>query len=153
MTRFPSLPSLSLAGLAALGVLAGLTVAGCAEKHIGRKCVISVNSDAGPPDPNFVSVNSLALECPSRVCVLPAQQKNPNGTGALCTDGCSSDDDCSDGEKRTGTAAEDPRCSTSFVCRVIIPDLKDVPLSCKKICVCKDFLDPNVSNTPPDSCK
>lgn len=149
MIRLPSLPSLSLAGFAVLGALAGLGVAGCADKHIGRKCVISSTADGGT-DPNFVAVNSLALECPSRICILPAQEKTSGGTGPLCTDACSSDDDCSDGEKRTGTAAEDPRCATGFACRVIIPKLKDVPLSCEKICVCKDFL--GATTSVPQSC-
>jgi hypothetical protein len=153
MIRLPSLSGLSLAGLAGLvglGVFSAVGVTGCADKHIGRICAISASSDAGT-DPNFVAVNSLALECPSRICILPAQEKSPNGTGPLCTDSCSSDDDCSDGEKRTGTKEEDPRCATGFACRVIIPDLKDVPLSCQKICVCKDFLGPSTS--VPESCK
>jgi len=154
MIRLPSPSGLSLAGLAALvglGVVSGS--AGCADKHIGRICAISNSSDAGMMDPNFVAVNSLALECPSRICILPAEEKSSGGTGPLCTDSCSSDDDCSDGEKRTtgAKAADDPRCSTGFACRVIIPKLDKVPLSCQKICVCKDFLDPK--GTTPESCK
>jgi len=154
MIRLPSPSGLSLAGLAALvglGVVSGS--AGCADKHIGRICAISNTSDAGT-DPNFVAVNSLALECPSRICILPAEEKSSGGTGPLCTDSCSSDDDCSDGEKRANgvKASEDPRCSTGFSCRVIIPDLKNVPLSCQKICVCKDFLGSGAA-TVPESCK
>ncbi|HEX2660172.1 MAG TPA: hypothetical protein VHU40_17940, partial [Polyangia bacterium] len=65
----------------------------------------------------------------------------------------SSDDDCSDGEKRTNgaKASDDPRCATGFACRVVIPDLQDVPLSCQKVCVCRDFL--GGTPTVPESCK
>jgi hypothetical protein len=155
MIRLPSLSGLSLAGLAGLvglGLLSGVSVTGCADKHIGRICAISASGDAGT-DPNFVAVNSLALECPSRICILPAQEKSSGGTGPLCTDSCSSDDDCSDGEKRTNgaKASDDPRCATGFACRVVIPDLQDVPLSCQKVCVCRDFL--GSTPTVPESCK
>ena len=156
MIRLPSLSGLSLAGLAGLvglGVFSGVGMTGCADKHIGRICVISAGSDGGT-DPNFVSVNSVALECPSRLCILPAQEKSSAGTGPLCTDTCNSDDDCSDGEKRaTGAAAaDDPRCATGFSCRAIVPGLKDKqPLSCQKVCVCKDFLGSNTA-TVPEGC-
>ena len=144
MIRLPSLSGLSLAGLAGLvglGVLSGLSVTGCADKHIGRICAISASGDAGT-DPNFVSVNSLALECPSRICILPAQEKSSGGTAPLCTDTCNSDDDCSDGERRaTGAkSSDDPRCAKGFVCRAIVPGVVGAPLSCQKLCVCSDFL-------------
>jgi hypothetical protein len=136
--------------LAPFVVAATLLLGACEDKHIGRLCDIGVDMVT---DPKLITVNPQALECPSRVCILPAQEKTTD-THAFCTDECSSDDDCSDGER--GTGANDFRCNQGFVCRKIVPKLENNPLSCKSVCVCKDFLmtpDPNNPDPPPPSCK
>jgi hypothetical protein len=126
-----------------------LSVMACADKHIGRPCLIGL-----PADPNIASVNTQALECPSRICLLPAQDMtldmNMTATGPLCTDYCNSDDDCADGERR-GTDKTSTRCINGFACRTPIGHLESNPLSCKQVCVCKDFLKPD-SDTKPKSC-
>lgn len=135
-----------------LAVLAGASFLGaCEDKHIGRPCEIGVQMNA---DPTIATVNPAALECPSRICLLPAQERSlPSPpTGALCTDECSSDDDCSDGESRNKNDPNDKRCLTGFKCRRVIPNLESNPLSCKRVCVCYDFLNPNDKDTKPPSC-
>lgn len=152
MTRFSARPSRSVTGIAVgIAALALIALGGCEDKHIGRPCCLNADCTV-TAQPTNVSVNSEALECPSRVCILPNQQKDSNGTGPFCTDSCSSDDDCADGETRAGgDAGNDTRCATGFVCRVVIPNLANVALSCQKVCTCKDFLDTN-SNTKPLGC-
>jgi hypothetical protein len=123
----------------------------CADKHIGRPCLIGL--PAG--DPNIAAVNPQALECPSRLCLLPAQETTLDSTktptGALCTDYCTSDDDCADGEKR-GNDKNSTRCITGFSCRTPIANLESNPLSCKRVCVCRDFLNVQEPETRPKSC-
>ena len=143
-SRALSLPNLAscLAGLVVL-----LTLGACEDKHIGRPCDIGV--DMTTPEPKLAIVNAQALECPSRLCILPDQNVSTD-TGALCTDECSNDDDCSGGETR-GSGTADKRCRHGFVCRTIIPKL-DRPLACKPVCVCKDFLVTDDPNVKPPSC-
>lgn len=124
-----------------------LPVAGCADKHIGRPC------STGLPDenPNTASVNAQALECPSRICLLPARTSPTATGGPMCTDYCSGDDDCSDGEKFH--PQNNPKgCRTSFKCRTPIGRLEN-PIACKRVCVCGDFLETNDVDVPPASCK
>jgi len=123
-------------------VLSGLflslgVVAGCTDNHIGRKCDVLV---AMNPDPTSAIVNPQALECPSRLCLWPAQELTTD-TGPFCTAECESDDDCSPSEER-GSDPTDKRCKTGFQCRRLIPGLASNPggISCKRICVCKDFI-------------
>lgn len=154
MTSFPSssraIQSPTLAPFW-VGLCAMVFLSACEDKHIGRPCDIGV--DLTMPDPKLVTVNPQALECPSRVCILPAQDKNTD-TGAFCTDECSGDDDCSDGEKRGSPAgAGDRRCKTGFACRTILPRLENTSLSCKPVCVCKDFLATDDPNLKPPSCQ
>ena len=129
--------------------LALLFFAGCPEKHIGRPCDLGTDN---VPDPTTITINPQALECPSRICILPTQGLTTD-TKPFCTDSCSNDDDCSDGEKR-GSSPEDRRCNTGFACRTVIPKLANNPLSCKPVCVCKDFLSTNdaTMSTKPPSC-
>lgn len=149
----PFFPSLTLANLSRLApslmVAATLLLTGCQDNHIGRPCDLGVN---GTPDQNVATINPGALECPSRICILPVKEKTTD-TGALCTAECGGNDDCADGE--IGSGDRDPRCNTGFVCRRILPHLDNNPLSCKPVCVCRDFLlseDP-ADSAPPPSCK
>lgn len=135
-----------------LAVLAGASfLSACEDKHIGRPCGIGVQMST---DPTVATVNPSALECPSRICLLPAQERMAQmpPTGPLCTDECSSDDDCSDGETRNTSDPTDKRCVGGFKCRRVIPNLESNPLSCKRVCVCLDFLNPNDKDSKPPSC-
>jgi len=151
MIRSPSPLSRSQIGLAALSTLLFLVAAGCADKHIGRRCIISDEGADGGMGPTYFSINPLALECPSRICIKPAQQQTTN-TQALCTDECSSDDDCAGAESRDKNDSTDLRCNSGFACRYAIPNLEGVPLACKRVCVCKDFIDVKAKDVKPDSC-
>jgi hypothetical protein len=147
MTFFSSLSrSIQLLSLAPSLAAATLLFSACDDQHIGRPCDIAVEMIA---DPKLVTVNPQALECPSRVCVLPAKDKSTN-TEAFCTAECSSDDDCSDGERGKGMA--DTLCDEGFVCRTILPNLENNPLRCKPVCVCKDFLMTGDVSAKPPSC-
>jgi hypothetical protein len=150
MTSLPSSSRLVFALRRAplLALLAGTSLlAACEDKHIGRPCDIGVDMIT---DPKVATVNPAALECPSRLCLLPAQDKTTM-TKAFCTDECGSDDDCSDGERR-GSKPGDTRCVSKFVCRRVIPQLESNPLSCKPVCVCNDFLLQDDPNVKPKSC-
>lgn len=156
MTRFSSRPNRTTAGfVTAFAALALLAFGGCDDKHIGRPCclgdVCPPPADAAAPSPTNVSVNSEALECPSRVCLLPNQEVTTT-TGPFCTDNCSSDDDCADGEKKVDGVDSDHRCSQGFVCRVVIPNLMNVAKACQKVCTCKDFLQNPANTTAPMGC-
>lgn len=140
MTSLPSSSRLVLALRRAslLAVVAGAFVlTSCEDKHIGRPCDIGVDMSM-IANPNLATVNPSALECPSRLCLLPAEARTTE-TKPFCTDECGSDDDCSDGERRGGSNT-DFRCKEGFVCRIAVPKLASNPLSCKPVCVCRDFL-------------
>lgn len=151
MTSLPSSSRVrfALRRMSLFVVLAGASfLSACEDKHIGRPCDIGVDMIT---DPKVATVNPSALECPSRICLLPAQDRTPPMTGAFCTDECSSDDDCSDGETR-GSGRDDTRCKDGFVCRRVIPNLESNPLRCKPVCVCRDFLASDDPNLKPPSC-
>lgn len=133
-----------------------VALAGCEDKAIGRKC--DVQGDAGAMQAVF---NGQALECPSRICMKPsavagsiaataaASTSGPNTTtAAYCTAECSKDSDC-DGETRDPRATDDRRCVSGFVCGVAF---EVGPLCCKKLCLCKDFIDPKKGLQGPVSC-
>ena len=152
MTSLPSSSRVSFAlrRMSLFVVLAGASfLSACEDKHIGRPCDIGVDKIT---DPKVATVNPAALECPSRICLLPAQDRTPPMTGPFCTDECSSDDDCSDGETRNGKDPTDTRCKDGFVCRRVIPYLESNPLRCKPVCVCRDFLASDDPNLKPPSC-
>jgi hypothetical protein len=135
------------APVALVAAMVGLGSAGCEDKHIGRLCDLTVQADAGLSGGNTAAtINASALECPSRICLLPAAQVNTNTT-ALCTAECGSDDDC--GGETTGNAA-DPHCKKGFAC-MIATTVGD--FCCRKLCVCKDFVDTSAGITTPASCK
>lgn len=124
-----------------------LALTGCADKHIGRPCSTGLPND----DRNTASVNAQALECPSRICLLPARTSPTATAGPMCTDYCGGDDDCSDGEKFH--PQNNPNgCKTGFKCRTPIGRLEN-PIACKRVCVCNDFLMGEEGDVPPASCQ
>lgn len=132
-----------------LGFLASVTVAatGCEDKHIGRPCSLGVG-DAGTTNTgNTATINSGAVECPSRICLAPAADKNPQ-IQPLCTADCSSDDDCEDSEN----SSDPKRCHNGFVC-VVPTTVGD--FCCRRLCVCKDQVDTSTDayRQTPEVCK
>jgi hypothetical protein len=140
-------------GALSLFLLLTLASSGCENKHIGRLCDLNVTDDGGSPSGTATSatINSEALECPSRVCLKPGNQTDNTDTTSLCTADCSSDDDCSDGETGPKGNTSDHHCEKGFSC--IIPTTAG-DLCCRKFCVCKDFLVPVMGDfKPPIVCQ
>lgn len=164
--RRPLLPGLTLAALA-------LCASACSEdQRVGRRCII--NQVAGSGD---VVINSTALECPTRTCLMmPNQPQDPvteqcdeNNPGTcsgqkvcvnnecraasefkgFCTAACSSNDDC-DGETSSNTS--DRKCARGFVCATpaAVGDF-----CCQRFCVCRDFLNIPDGGVPivPSACE
>jgi hypothetical protein len=136
--------------LAALGALAlALALGGCEDKHIGRPCNTNVIDAGTTGSGNFVAIISEPdLACPERICLqaapLGATGSSAASEGAMCTAGCSTDDDCSDSDPATS-------CKTGFVCA--IPTTSG-PYCCKKMCGCHDCIDvPPGGLQPPETCK
>jgi hypothetical protein len=133
---------------AALGVPMLILGGACTDNHIGRPCELGAEVDAGSGSGATTTIASPALECPSRICILPGAQKTPDGTGPLCTASCSTDSDCADGEidKTKGG----PRCKTGFGCMwpTTVGDF-----CCQKMCVCLDFVaEPPGGFSQPEIC-
>jgi hypothetical protein len=130
-------------------MFAALGLGGCENKHIGRLCELGAGSVDGGTGSTAI-ISSPALECPSRICILPGAEKDPGSTGSLCTATCSSDDDCSDGETVSATATGDPHCKTGFAC--MVPTTVG-PFCCQKMCVCRDFVTEPMGGFPtPQAC-
>jgi hypothetical protein len=112
------------------GVVGGLFVA-CNPNSIGRPCVNPEGSDV-----RGTQVSSPALECPSRLCLIqPANASGSEldgGARATCTAECSNDGDCA--------PETDKFCKKGFVCAVVA---STGPFCCRKVCTCRDDLDPN----------
>jgi len=124
---------------ALLIAVSALAAAGCENKHIGRTCDLVADAGTMAGTGTLATINPEALECPSRICILPAAQNGyavSAGTGPGCTADCSSDDDCSDGETGPKANPNDPRCELGFVCAVATTS---GPFCCRKLCLCKDF--------------
>jgi hypothetical protein len=85
------------------------------------------------------TINPEALECPSRICLLPGAEKTTDTT-SLCTADCQSDDDCSDAETGPRNSSTDHHCETGFAC--IVPTTVG-DFCCRRFCACKDFLNIN----------
>lgn len=123
------------------------TLSIAAANAIGRPCDLSVNATTSQ-----AVYNASAPECPSNLCLKPAVQPGaawPDPpTQATCSAGCSYDSDC-DGELREPTNPLDQRCVQGFACDI---PFTLGPLACKKLCVCKDFLNPTVGSTTPLVC-
>jgi len=139
----------SLASVAlVLVALVGLVSSGCEDKHIGRKCDLDAPDGGTATGNTSATINAQAVECPSRICLLPAEEKTTNTT-ALCTADCSSDDDCSDSEGTSSAA--DTHCKTGFAC--LVPTTVG-DFCCRRLCVCKDFVDTSAADyhTTPKVC-
>lgn len=125
--------------LMTLGVLVLGWAAGCEDKHIGRPCLTNAPDDAGASGGQVAIVSSPNLQCPSRICLQPADefQAAADHTGPFCTDTCSTDDDCSDGETGSKSNPMDTHCKSNFVCAVATTS---GPFCCQKYCICHDFV-------------
>jgi len=110
--------------------------AGCEDKHIGRPCELGASAaDAGSG--STAVITSPALECPSRICLLPGAEQDPGNTSSLCTASCTTDDDCADAEGASATDSASKLCKKGFFCTW--PTTVG-PFCCQKMCVCRDFV-------------
>ena len=121
--------------LVALGALAIGLGSSCTDNHIGRPC--NTNVDAGAQASSLAILSSPSLECPSRICLQPIPAGGGNLSvaqqlmeGAMCTAGCSTDDDCSDSDPGT-------LCKGGFICTW---PTTSGPFCCEKMCVCHDLV-------------
>jgi hypothetical protein len=114
---------------------------------IGRPCDLSASAQ-----PSQTVYNASASECPGHLCLKPVVQVGatmPNPpTGATCSAECDQDSDCA-GEERDVSNALDHRCVKGFACGI---PMVVGPLSCKKLCLCKDFVSPTTGLTTPQAC-
>ena len=132
--------SLSLPAL----VVALLAAQGCDTDKLGAPCTLGATG----PMSTVSYVESNALACPSRLCLLPAAQLTTD-TQPLCSATCRTDDDCQGGQSRNRSDPTDRRCIRGFSCRPVIPALPDAQ-PCQKLCACRDFFDD--SQPSPISC-
>jgi hypothetical protein len=117
--------------------------------HIGRPCQLGVDDDAGTPGGPIATITSPALECPTRICILPGAEKVTD-TSASCTASCTSDTDCANGELGDPNDPSDPRCKGGFVCAVATTA---GDFCCRKLCICVDFVNvPAGGFQTPASC-
>jgi len=137
--RFPSLsPSISRSAhsfaLAALA-LTMFAMGACEDKHIGRLCELGTTPTGGSTG-QITIISSPALECPSRICILPGDQKGTT-RGSLCTASCEDNSDCEDGETGPVGDPNDKHCETGFAC-VWQGNVGNFP--CQRFCMCRDFV-------------
>jgi len=130
--------------------LFGLTGACLLEppnQAVGRPC--DLGTPAGGSTGQSATISSPALECPSRICLLPGATKDPMGTGPLCTADCEENQDCEDGDKGNPGDPNDHRCVGGFVCGypTTVGSFK-----CRRMCMCTDFVDPKVVTVRPSTC-
>jgi hypothetical protein len=133
---------LSLLGALLLSIVSTANT-GCEDKAIGRPCD-TLTTDLPTDNP----YNTQALECPMRICLKPIDHSADQNvtTSALCSAECSQDSDC-DGQLRDNTNERDKRCKMGFACGVYTTK---GALACKKLCICKDFLQDGPISTPSD---
>jgi hypothetical protein len=118
-------------------LVAGVVGAGlfaCNPNSIGRPCV-----NPGGQTVSGTQISSPALECPSRLCLLQPSADTGQGSDggtfrATCTASCQDDSDC-DAETKAF-------CKEGFKCAVAT---QAGPFCCKKLCVCKSDLQPDVN--------
>jgi hypothetical protein len=101
----------------------------------GQACNSGVSVGDGPGGASIIT--SGASECTSRVCLLPAAEKDPRGTEALCTSGCTTNTDCGGGVLGDKSDPNDHRCKNGFVC--MVPTTVG-PFCCQRMCACRDFV-------------
>ena len=120
---------------------AALATFGCGrDNHVGRPCEVGTTPLAASSG-QVVTLSAPALECPSRICLLPSGA-SAQSAGALCTAGCASDADCEDGETS--------RCKNGFAC--MWPTTVGA-FACQKMCACRDFVgEPTGGFQKPASC-
>ncbi|HEY7372748.1 MAG TPA: hypothetical protein VIF57_11350 [Polyangia bacterium] len=133
--------------------LSALALGGaCEDKHIGRSCELGTQATGmgGSNGGTVATIASPALECPSRICILPSgDSAAAANTGPLCTAPCDSNDDC-DGEGGPKGNATDRHCENGFVCMwpTTVGDF-----ACQKLCVCRDFVvEPRGGFQKPATC-
>jgi hypothetical protein len=114
-----------------LALLFLVSVAGCTDNGIGRKCIAFVG-DAGIPSNAQTLLSSPALECPTRLCLIQTSQGMIDR--ATCTAQCMTNDDCS---MAVAGSASDQLCPSGFVCAVATVT---GAFKCKKLCICHDDL-------------
>jgi hypothetical protein len=149
--RFRSRFDLSASRFAVLAFALAMVAIGvaCENNHVGRPCDLGVPSDGGVG--SVATITSPALQCPSRICLLPGADKDPKGTTSLCTAGCESNSDCEDGELGPRGDTNDRRCETGFVC--MYPTTVG-NFCCQRFCVCRDFVtEPQGGFKKPKACE
>jgi len=129
--------------LAMLFALVGAFAApGCGGQPVGRICDLGTTL----PSPGEVVIASPSLDCVTRTC-LSVPQTNPNpppgsmppsGANGLCTAECSADSDCE-------RVPESP-CVSGFTCAI---GVTVGPYCCKKLCICKDYIQVPSNGTVP----
>ena len=127
---------------ALLGGVVGVGFLACNPNSIGRPCVNPQGSDV-----RGTQISSPALECPSRLCLIQPISSSggavaDGGTAiprATCTATCDSNSDCDSPENTS-------QCK-HFVCAVAATA---GPFCCRKMCICKDDLQPSVNEDPVD---
>lgn len=145
----PPSPRISLVAFGlVLSTLSTLSVSGCGPSQVGRPCEVGT-TPLGGSSGQIVTVSSPALECPSRICLLPGAD-NVQGTGALCTASCETDTDCTEAESGPKNDPSDHRCENGFAC--MWPTTVGA-FACQKMCVCRDFVgEPTGGFTKPAAC-
>jgi hypothetical protein len=134
----------------------GVVGQGCNETGAGASSLGAASIFGSPCDTGVsvgdgagaVSVISPAPTCGSRVCLLPGAERDPLGTGALCTSSCTTNRDCAGGLTGDRSDPNDRRCKNGFVCAT--PTTVGA-FCCQRMCVCRDFVaePPGGFQTPP----
>ncbi len=98
---------------------------------------ISTRHDAGTTTTGTSStIQGQAVECPTPHLPPAGRCRRRPTTGPLCTAGCCSDDDCSDGETTSDQTSR--QCKNGFACTIATTV---GTFCCESMCVCKDFID------------
>ena len=103
----------------------------------GQLCDTGVSTSLGDGPGSVSVITSPAAECAARVCLLPGAEKDPRGTGPLCTSSCTKNADCEGGTLGDKSDPNDHRCKNGFVCMV---QTTVGPFCCQRMCACRDFV-------------
>jgi hypothetical protein len=121
-----------------VGGVVGVGFWQCNPNSIGRPCVNPQGSDV-----RGTQISSPALECPSRLCLITKENakhtETDGGATAVCTAECSNNGDC-DAESKAS-------CKSGFACAIVTTAGN---FCCRKLCVCKEDLDPELNQDPID---